>query len=227
MEGMEGITFERSRLVVAARDLEEFPAALATKFAATTKELDLSFNKLERATNLEAFTKLCELVLDNNQMRDFTALPACPTLKTLSVNGNKIDDLDAFLDVVSVKFPNLSYLSMVKNPACPYFDEDSADYQRYRLRVLYKLKSLKYLDAKDVTRQERAEAERKGEMLKVAKPDPAQRQFAPEPQGEQLPALPSDLKQAGESSPATYNQCAYVYYGKQSEGNRFILNTDL
>ncbi len=38
--------------------------------------------------------------------------------------------------------------------------------------------------------------------------------------------LPSDTR-AGGPGPASFGKSRYVYYGKQSEGNRFILNQDL
>lgn len=44
----------------------------------------------------------------------------------------------------------------------------------FRLRVLFKLKFLKHLDAQEVTKAERAEADKKGDLLKVARPDPSQ-----------------------------------------------------
>jgi hypothetical protein len=46
----------------------------------------------------------------------------------------QIDSLDEFLNSIQESFPNLKYLSMLKNPCCPnYFvGKDSQAYQKYR-----------------------------------------------------------------------------------------------
>lgn len=46
------------------------------------------------------------------------------------VNNNNIADLDVFIQTLKKSFPNLMYLSMLKNPACPELIAE--DHKRYR-----------------------------------------------------------------------------------------------
>lgn len=85
---------------------------------------------------------------------DDIEFPLLPNLHTLELNKNKIENLEAFLDKVKTNLPNLSFLSLLMNIACPNellpgFDEE--DYQRYRYLVLYALPGLKFLDSRAVT----------------------------------------------------------------------------
>jgi hypothetical protein len=79
------------------------------------------------------------LVVDNNLLKSVQKFPHLPLLHTLWVNSNNIEELKPFIDAVSVSFPNLKYLSMMKNPACPNFltGKDEDDYRRYRHSVFF------------------------------------------------------------------------------------------
>ena len=59
-------------------------------------------------------------------------LSAFQQLHTLSINGNRIEDLEPFIAAVAVAFPSLTYLSMVNNAACPYFSLLSHHYYNFR-----------------------------------------------------------------------------------------------
>jgi len=196
------------------------------------QQLDLSYNCFKTLDNLDKFPNLVSLVVDNNQLESLQNLPQNESMQTLWVNNNNISELKVFLDCVSKAFPNLTYLSMLKNPACPnYFTgKDHDDYKRYRFYVLYRLKKLKFLDSSPVTEKERKEANRVGPYMITVKPDEAQyKQQAKveQPQNaESLPMLPGDLQPEGKGS-ARFGISSYVYYGKHSEGNRFIMNEDL
>lgn len=62
-------------------------------------------------------------MLDNNSVTSHTSFPYLPSLELLWVNGNKITNLALFIDKISTQFPNLRYLSMMKNDAAPsYFN---------------------------------------------------------------------------------------------------------
>ena len=143
----------------------------------------------------------------------------------------QITDLGEFLGAVSQAFPHLTYLSMMKNPACPnYFvGKDADDYRRYRCYVLYKLTALKFLDASPVSAQERKDAKRLGPYMTPVKPVVPAQAAAPPPAAEptdEFGALPADLTEEGRGS-ARFGISNHVYYGKHSEGNRFIMNDDL
>jgi len=229
-------------LQLACQDFTEIPSDLSSRFGSTAKTLDLSFNDIASlGSSLNGFSVLHTLVLDNNSLSSsqpgFSAV--AHTLRVLSVNNNSIDDLDAFLDSLA-PLSALRQLSMLKNPACPspYFGGDSEDYARHRLYVISKLPSLEFLDTAPVSAKERSEAIRRGALLRVAKPvaeegteegkesaggDAGQQESS----DSQLTGLSPDMAAPGSTGPARFGTCSYVYYGKQSEGNRFILNDDL
>jgi len=223
---------EHDHLSLIGATLNQIPRELEDKYGNETKHLDLSYNTITRVENLENFTNLTSLVLDNNQLESSQVFPPSIKMQTLWVNNNNITDLRVFLDCVCKAYPNLTYLSMLKNPACPnYFTgKDFEDYRRYRYYVLYRLKNLKFLDSSPVTTSEKKEAARVGPYMITAKPDEAQYQSTKEvpksEQTEELPNLPTDLQPEGKGA-ARFGISSYVYYGKHSEGNRFIVNEDL
>jgi len=227
-EGLIQEILKGEHLSVIGQNLKSIPAFLGEKYG-STKQLDLSYNIINKVENIDLFPKLNSLVLDNNNLGSAQQFPSIPTLQTLWVNNNEIADLKVFLDSVAKSFPNLSYLSMLKNPACPnYFTgKDFDDYQRYRYYVLYRLNKLKFLDSSPVTEEERKESLRVGPYMIIQKPQETQ---VKKPQtntdAEIFPELPNDLKQEGKGS-ARFGMSTYVYYGKHSEGNRFIVNEDL
>lgn len=83
---------------------------------------------------LDQFPKLTSLVADNNELDDGFALPQLPQLRTLSLNNNKLADLEKLIDNLKQAAPQLQYLSLLKNPACPndLLGGDDEDYNRYR-----------------------------------------------------------------------------------------------
>jgi len=242
-------------LQLACQEFKEIPSELASRFGNSAKTLDFSFNEITSVgTALAGFSCLHTLVLDNNSLESsqpgLSSLAG--TLRVLSVNNNNITDLDVFLDsLVSLK--SLRQLSMLRNPACPspYFGGDSEDYARHRLYVISKLPKLEFLDTTPVSARERSEAIRRGALLRVSKPTAVPEQdktvggeagvadagvgggnnaadaiFGSQ-SGDELTGLSPDMAAPGQTGPARFGVCSYVYYGKQSEGNRFILNDDL
>jgi len=226
---MMDISLDGDRLSLVGMDLQTLPTNLGEQYGNTIKHLDVSFNRLSVLNDLNNFKRLISIVADNNTVDGIQQFPRLESVKTFSVNNNHIADLKLFLDSVQEAFPNLRFLSMLKNPACPnYFTgKDSDDYQRYRYYVLFRLRQLKFLDSTPVTDQERSEAIRVGSFALPARPDPAQyRRPASAPVPDELPELSQELKKEGQAK-ASFGVSNYVYYGRQSEGNRFIVNEDL
>jgi hypothetical protein len=161
------------------------------------------------------------------------SLPYLPNVHTLSLNKNNLKDLDHLLRLIQTCLPSLSYLSLLGNEACPdqlsSRENDDDDYRRYRLYVSYKLPQLRFLDSTALKDSERAESRQKGPYLGVVRlpEDVALRdnslsdheacEYRPLPQtaGDQL------------EPKAKFGKCRYIYYGRHSEGNRFIRNNDL
>ncbi|XP_045447052.1 leucine-rich melanocyte differentiation-associated protein-like [Melitaea cinxia] len=223
------LSFEKNRLSYCGQDCQKIPPSLWNMYGAKVNYLDLSYNNIETLKGLENFKGLEELILDNNKLGDNVSFPRLPKLKTLSINKNQITDLEKFINEVSKNFPSLTYLSLLSNKACPNKlsdnDKDDNDYQRYRYFVLYKLQNLRFLDSKRVSVAERREAATRGEFMRVRRP-PSDSGAAVAPPANTMRPLPIDLNSLGKHKGA-YGKCLYKYTGKHSEGNRFILNSDL
>ncbi|PRP85637.1 hypothetical protein PROFUN_06426 [Planoprotostelium fungivorum] len=226
-EGYE-IVFKGGLLSIIDQNLTDFSPSFGEKYGTHTKQLDLSYNNIMQITHLQRFEKINQLVLDNNQLQSKQEFPKNNNLQTLWVNNNEIADLREFIECVRKAYPNLTYLSMMKNPACPnYFvGKDAEDYQRYRYFVLHKLRKLKFLDATPVNEKERKEAIRVGEYMVPAKP--VVKATSPPIERETAGGAHEEETHQGEiKGKARIGVASYVYYGKHSEGNRFIMNNDL
>uniref|UniRef100_A0A8C7QGL5 Leucine-rich melanocyte differentiation-associated protein n=1 Tax=Oncorhynchus mykiss TaxID=8022 RepID=A0A8C7QGL5_ONCMY len=195
-------------------DCEDIPEYLGERYGLLTRRLDLSFNQLRSLAGLKAFTGLEELVVDNNLLGNDLQLPRLPTLHTLTLNKNQIS-FQELLEHLAKAAPSLQYLSLLGNEVCPNqlvsLDKDEDDYQRYRYFVLHKLPTLKFLDTRKVCKIEQQEAEARGAFMKVVKPKLSDTHF-------NILLLPLS---------GVFAKCHYVYYGKHSEGNRFIRNDQL
>jgi leucine-rich melanocyte differentiation-associated protein len=215
--------------------LTVFPAEIAGQFAGIATRLDLSFNELASLTNVGAMLRLRDLILDNNNLGDDLQLPSLPQLETLSLNKNRIVNVEPLLDQITRSCPKLTFLSLLGNAACPneLVEKDEDDYRRYRLFVLFKLPKLRFLDSRPVRPEERSEAARVGPFMRVVRPTDDQIVMHPpteeEEQTDEYTALPSTLAadHPDASGRATFGVLRYVYFGKHSEGNRFIRNNDL
>ncbi|MFT7805457.1 leucine-rich repeat-containing protein C10orf11 homolog, partial [Arapaima gigas] len=211
-------------------DCEQLPAFLVQQYGGCAKRLDLSFNRLRSLAELKGFSELEELIVDNNLLGNDLGLPRLPHLHTLTLNKNQISFQR--MSRLQEAAPSLQYLSLLGNEACPNqlvsVEKDEDDYQRYRYFVLHKLHELKFLDSRRVSDRERREAEARGAFMKVVKPkaeaesrdarsDAAMTPYTPLPKGSKDP----------QNHRGVFAKCRYVYYGKHSEGNRFIRNDQL
>jgi len=225
-------TESEQHLSVVGQDLEEMPASLAQQYGDKAKRLDLSYNRIRDLSALGSFLSLDSLVLDYNNIEDDPVLPSIPSLRTLSLNSNNIENLEVFLPLVSKAFPSLTFLSLLKNPACPneLTGKDQDDYRRYRIFVVFRIPTLKFLDSSPVTDWERNEAKRVGHLTGIVvrpKEEAYKQTPEPDPEAENIKALPDELRSLEKTGGASFTKTKYVYVGRQSEGNRFILNEDL
>jgi len=193
--------------------------------------LDLTDNEIKSGANFDQMTALEILVLDKNNIEALESWPVMRGIHTLWLNNNKISDVNVAMDWISKTFPNVAYLSMMKNPACPnmYFSDGEAEaYQRYRFYVIHRLKKLYFLDATPVDADERKEADKRGAFLSVARPKNMPKTVEPtsSPTSDGEPKR----KEVKEHTPkvATFLAKGKARYdGSNSEGNRFIMNDDL
>ncbi|XP_030059093.1 leucine-rich melanocyte differentiation-associated protein [Microcaecilia unicolor] len=244
MAGSESkVVVNETQVSYIGQDCKEIPEFLGRKYGHLAKRLDLSFNLLSSSEHcalnfskslegLKEFSSLEELILDNNLLGNDLLLPKLPHLHTLTLNKNQITELESLLDHLAEVLPSLEYLSLLGNQACPNelvsMDKDEDDYQRYRHFVLYKLPNLKFLDTRKVTRKEHKEAMERGAFMKVVKPSDSKDSWAsgaisPEMLYTPLPSRSQDLT----SHKGVLRKSRYVYYGKHSEGNRFIRDDQL
>ncbi|KAF4105565.1 hypothetical protein G5714_013227 [Onychostoma macrolepis] len=234
-----------SQVSCIGHDWEDIPDFLGAKYGEVARRLDLSFNQLRSLTGLKAFSQLEELIVDNNLLGNDLQLPRLPRLHTLTLNKNQISfafqlscltkmtGYAALLEHLAEVTPALEYLSLLGNEACPNqlvsMDKDEDDYQRYRYFVLHKLTKLKFLDTRRVTQWERSEAEARGAFMKVVKPKNDQ-DTASVVRSESTTTPYTPLPRGSKDSrnhKGVFTKCRYVYYGKHSEGNRFIRNDQL
>lgn len=133
-------------------------------------------------TCIENFLNLEELILDGNQLNDTqTQFPKLSELQTLMINKNHFQDLYRLADQLHDAYPKLAYLSLLGNDVCPYriisTDQTSLDsssyaqhqldeeYRRYRHLLIYRIPTLKFLDSREINRNERHAAMQLGDIL--------------------------------------------------------------
>jgi len=230
------------QIVFAGRECVRIPTWLGQSNRDRIKRMDLSFNCLLTLSGVQNFPNLEELIIDNNNLIDLATLPFHATIHTLSLNKNRILDLDYLLDVLSTRLPALTYLSMLGNPACPdqltfQSEIDEMDYQRYRYHVLYRLPKLRFLDSRIVTNCEFKESQRIGVFTRVVRPNANQdshlgatiaNRTALSRLNHRTDRMYGPLQATHSEGPiGIFGRCKYKYSGKHSEGNRFIRNKDL
>ncbi|XP_061601594.1 leucine-rich melanocyte differentiation-associated protein [Cololabis saira] len=226
------VALNGTQLSYIGHDSKDIPHFLGDTYGQFAKRLDLSFNQLRSLAGLKMFTELEELVVDNNVLGNDLQLPRLSNLHTLTLNKNQLTDIEALLEHLADVTPSLKYLSLLGNEACPNqlvsLDKDEDDYQRYRYFVLFKLPQLKFLDTRKVTKKELMEARARGAFMKVVKPKSEASPGEEGPEGRPLPYTPLPRgSRDGKNHKGVFAKCRYIYYGKHSEGNRFIRNDQL
>ena len=224
---------ESGSLSLAERGLEGVPLDVAKQGGAAVKSLNLSGNTMKSWESLAEFTALDTLILDGNGLDGLEGCPKLPTVKTLWFNNNRVEDIQAFLDQVCERCPDLSYLSLMRNPGSPGFvdftEDHESEYNRYRLYVIYRLPSLGFLDASPVSKEERAKAKVRGQFCLTKKPSQSRRSTAESAESKDPTASPSAAAEPAEPRKASsfLGVEGATYDGADSEGNRFISNADL
>ena len=214
---------------------------------------NFSFNSLTNDTlpDLEQFSALETLILDNNDIDSLAKFPSLPHLHTLWLNKNHLKDIDEVLTVLTRTCPRLTYLSLLQNPCAPseLTGASPAEYARYRVLVKWRMPMLTYLDAAPFTAKEIETAKEKGKYYQTARPSmpptaaatstgnmakPASNHKLDESSEggdakpekkkdeEDLFAKAVEERETAHSGGAYYSKQQQFYSGKSSEGNRFI-----
>lgn len=118
--------------------------------------LNLSDNMIATVEGLENLENLDMLYLARNRigrngLDDLRGLLDCPSITTLDLQNNKIDD-PAILDEILVNMPNLKVLYLQNNPCVNKI-------KQYRKTMIARLPTLKYLDDRPVFDDDRRNAE--------------------------------------------------------------------
>jgi len=209
-----------SSVSIVDKEIVLIPVELA-QFADSCTDLTITFCLLKSVSHLENFQKLVLLNLDSNCIEDDNSFPVIPTLETLWLNSNKISRLSILLNQIEHCFPNLKYLSLLKNPCCPNYlvGKGMEDYKKYRETVLGYLPKLKFLDATPVSNEEREVAVEKYKNRKRA--DESEYQKRGE---ESVVSEENSLKNVDTQDPssASFSKTKFTSYGRSSQGNRFI-----
>jgi len=192
-----------------------------SQFADVCTELTITFCSLKSVSNLDKFQKLKMLNCDNNLIEDENYFPHIGTLETLCLNSNKITRLSYLVNQIENSFPNLKYLSLLKNPCCPNYlvGKGNEDYKKYRSTVLGALPRLKFLDSSPVTNEEREAAITKYKSIKRADESEYLKKAEKSAVSEENSLSKVEMLPDTGSS---FTKTKFTSYGRSSQGNRFI-----
>ncbi|XP_041968491.1 leucine-rich melanocyte differentiation-associated protein-like [Aricia agestis] len=162
LESTDDNTEEPTKLTLAYEKLYEIPKAVVTRFSNHIQYLDISHNKITNLDALVHFIHLTSLIADDNPITENCCLPPMPKLEILWLNRCKIASIYPWVGKLRESCPNLTYLSLMGNPAAPsYFNGGTFyEYLQYRLFVISHFPSLTHLDDRRVTEDQRTESER-------------------------------------------------------------------
>eukprot|EP00904_Undaria_pinnatifida_P005894 jgi/Undpi1/2434/HiC_scaffold_13.g05815.m1 len=171
---IEGVKRDGCHLSLACRPFGRIPESVALAEGRFVTSLNLTECDLTSFANLQCFPLLQTLVLDKNNLEDIKGCPAIPTLTTLWFNNNRVANLPAFLDQVFERFPKLTDLSMMRNPACPGLMDiqrpDMEACRMYRTYVVFRAQTLVTVDGVHVTDEERRDAALRGQFTVTRRP---------------------------------------------------------
>uniref|UniRef100_A0A3B3D3M6 U2A'/phosphoprotein 32 family A C-terminal domain-containing protein n=1 Tax=Oryzias melastigma TaxID=30732 RepID=A0A3B3D3M6_ORYME len=148
-------------LSFAYQGLTEIPYDAILAQGEALQVLDLSYNLLdENPALLGRLEKLSTLILDSNNYTSHVKFPYMPSVTTVCINKNKINNLPLFVEEIRRKFPSIRILSMMNNEAAPsYFNGGSlTQHIDYRQYVISQIPSLEILDDTEVLEKERVQA---------------------------------------------------------------------
>ena len=207
----------------------------------------MSKNRFRALDFLKNFPNLEELILDENDLDDnHTDFPKLPHLHTLMLNKNRLHDIYKLVDQLRQAYPQLTYLSLLGNEACPYriiptnstsptttdfspFAQQRAeeDYQRYRHLLIFRIPTLRFLDAREITADERRVATQLGDILYTIA-ETKQLQSSNEEKKPEKKEMYTPLPTTSNShTRISMGKLRHAYHGDGSQGNKFVQDGDL
>jgi hypothetical protein len=227
-------------LVLVEKELSSIPDSFVASHAAA-KTINLTGNAIRPPANLDKFKEAEALILDLNELDSLEGFPVMPSVTTLWLNKNKFNDLPSLVDQIKASFPNCQVLSLMGNPCAPGLvltsQEDVMRIERYRGYLAHRLSPhLAVLDSSRITDKERADGKAAGDLAIPRKPPRPSAAAAAAAASSAAPTVaePSVSPSEGSSSGRSAKGNAFLalgrsnaYDGSHSEGNRFIVDTQL
>lgn len=209
----------------------------------------MSNNRFRSLVSVGHFTELEELIVDGNDLDDtHVNFPKLAQLQTLMINKNRLQDMYKLVGHLRQNFPALSHLSLLGNEACPYriistgpvsssdgemspFAQNRSDeeYQRYRHLLIFRIPTLRFLDAREISMDERRIATQLGDILysiAEAKEElPGGGGEKKNERTENYTPLPADI--GSTKHRVSVGKLRHIYHGEGSQGNKFVQDGDL
>jgi predicted secreted protein len=195
-------------------------------------KVDLTETGIKNLDNLQHFKNLQTIVLDKNNLTDVKTMPYLPNLNTLWINNNNIIDLPEFMDTIVTNCPNLKYLSIMRNPCTGGLmdikEPDLEAIRMYRLYIIYRLPKLSILDFSDITESERTEAKLRGQYAakRSNNNDMKNNNNSKSKIGNIIVGVPKSTTPPQPKGKVSIDKNK-KFDSKHSEGNRFIVNSQL
>lgn len=163
------------------------------------------------------------------------------------LNKNHFQDIYKLVDQLRQAYPMVTYLSLLGNEACPYrliptgqtsstdlsvFAQNrlEEEYQRYRHLLIFRIPTLKFLDAREINLNERRIATQLGDILysiaetKQSQSSTTDAEKTHEKKDHYTP-LPSSADKNKQR--ISVGKIRHVYHGDGSQGNKFVQDGDL
>jgi len=159
------------------------------------------------------------------------------------LNKNRLQDIYKLVDQIRQACPVLTHLSLLGNEACPYriiptsgtssnnrelsiFAQNrlEEDYQRYRHLVTFRIPTLKFLDASEISLNERHIATQLGDMFHSIT---ERNQSESENDDKKDDYTPLPTYTDNNRNRVSVGKFRNKYGNKESEGNKFFQNADL
>jgi hypothetical protein len=163
------------------------------------------------------------------------------------LNKNRFQDIYKLLDQLRHAYPMLTYLSLLGNEACPYRiiptgqtssnntdlstfaqNRQEEEYQRYRHLLIFRIPTLKFLDAREINQQERHIATQLGDILysiaEIKQPSTTDEEKRNDKKDHYTP-LPSNTNKNKQRT--SVGKIRQAYHGEGSQGNKFVQDGDL
>jgi hypothetical protein len=163
------------------------------------------------------------------------------------LNKNRLQDLYKLVDQLRHAYPILAHLSLLGNEACPYqiipttntspnntnlsqFAQNrlEEEYQRYRHILIFRIPTLKFLDASEISSQERHIATQLGDILyTIAETKQSQLLNEERKSDRRDHYTPLPTNTDNNKYRVTIGKVRNTYRGEGSQGNKFVQDVDL